>query len=249
MSLLPSMLFQSPRFIFPLSFRTSAVEGRNAGAVTRRARAFTLVEMLVVIAIIAVLAALVVPALPGLLGSKGTTLAVDQTAGVLALARTEAMARRTYVWVLFLNSTSFGNSQLRIGAVASLDGTANTGDPANLRPITKVLKVNGVQTSSALPANVSALLSANPGSPAFDGAKNLVFPAMTIGDTDFPANSPGILFSPNGEALSDPTKMTFLPVVDIGLVPTKGAVVLSSGSDGAIVRYLGGSGNVQVFRP
>lgn len=205
---------------------------------------FSLVELLVVVAVIGVLAVLTAPALVGLLGPKGTTFAIDQTTGVLELARSEAMARRTYVWVMFFNTRAFGRAQLRIGAVASLDGTANT-NPGNLRPIVKVLKVNNVVASESLPSDVLALAK----NPSFSSAKNLNFPAFKIGDTNFPANSPGILFSPNGEALNNPADMTFLPSVDIGLVPTKGDEPQLSGSDGAIVRYLGASGNVQVFRP
>lgn len=203
--------------------------------------AFSLIELLVVIAIIAILASLTIPALPSILGSKGVSKGVDLTSGILELARTEAMARRTYVYVSFLNHTNLlGNSELRIGAVSSLDGSTNT-SPDNLRPITKVLKVDKILMTDILPSHVQSLVT----NATYLSAASAV--AFKVGPVDFAATTPGIVFSPNGEILPNSASLTFSPKVDIGLVLTKGTSPQTN--DGAIVRYLGGSGTIQVFRP
>lgn len=196
-----------------------------------------------VVAIIGILAVLVVPALPSILGAKGVTKAVENTTGILGLARAEAMSRRTYVYVAFLNTTnSLGNSEILIGAVASLDGSTDTSEN-NLRPIAKALKVEGTMLTSGIPAQVTSLVS----NPLFEMSNNSGLPPFKVGDVDFPGATHGIIFSPNGEALSAATSKTFLPQVDFGLVATKGTIPQTN--DGAAVRYLGGSGNIQVFRP
>lgn len=211
-----------------------------------QAPAFTLLELLVVIAIIGMLAALTVPAVPSILGARGVAKAVEDTSGILELARTEAIARRTYVYVAFLNTTNvFGNSELRIGAVSSLDGSTNT-DSSNLRAITKALKIDKTrmaESAGELPANVSGLAT----NARF--LTNTVGMAFDVGKEKFPASAIGIIFSPTGEALSAAGSLNFIPQVDIGLVPTRGTAPQTSGNNGAVVRYSGGSGNIQIFRP
>ena len=207
-----------------------------------QAPAFTLLELLVVIAIIGMLAALTVPAVPSILGARGVAKAVEDTSGILELARTEAMARRTYVYVAFLNTNSFGNSEIRIGAVASLDGSTDA-STNNLRPIAKALKVERTMLTNAIPAQVSGLIS----NPAFGMSNATGLPAFTVGNVVFDGAPYGVIFSPNGEALATASSMSFLSKVDLGLVATKGTTPQTN--DGAAVRYLGGSGNIQVFRP
>lgn len=195
------------------------------------------------IAIIGLLAAMTVPALPSMLGAKGVSRAVEDTAGILELARTEAMARKTYVYVAFLNSNNaFGNSEIWIGAVSSSDGSTNT-DTNNLRPITKALKIDKTRMSSSELSQKVKDLATNA---SFLSGTTPKFPDA-FGNVKFPASTPGITFSPNGEALNSAGSLNFVPQVDIGLVPTKGTAAQTN--DGAVVRYHGGSGNIQVFRP
>ena len=209
---------------------------------------FTLVEMLAVIAIIGLLTALAVPSLPSLLGTKGISKAVNDTSGILEMARTEAMARQTYVWVSFFNRDVGGDKELLIGAVSSLDGSGRTRDPLtgaiNYRPLTKVVKIANLVCSASVPGNVGKLAP----SAAFITSAG---PGFRIGNVDFPASSaaPTVIFSPNGEILQSANDMRFISKVDVGLVPTKGSFIESNGNDGAIVRVLGGSGRVQIFRP
>ena len=204
---------------------------------------FTLVEMLAVIAIIGLLTALAVPSLPSLLGSKGIAKGIGDTAGILEMARTEAMARKTYVWVSFLNRDVSGTSELLIGAVSSLDGSTDS-SALNLRPLTKVIRIPNLVRSAAVPANVLTM-AADPSFITTGG------PGFKVGSVDFPTGNtaPTLVFSPNGEILPSAGSMNFIPKADVGLVPTKGTFVQSNGSDGAIIRILGGSGRVQIFRP
>lgn len=68
----------------------------------RRARAFTLLELLLVIAILGTLAALSLPAMRNLRRSQGVTTAERQLLDDLAFARLRAMSDRSDVFVVFV---------------------------------------------------------------------------------------------------------------------------------------------------
>lgn len=68
----------------------------------RTARAFTLIELLMVIAIIGLLAALGLPALKGLTSSNKSAGATRQLADDLKFARSKAISERTTVYVVFV---------------------------------------------------------------------------------------------------------------------------------------------------
>src|SRR6266852_4088062 len=72
----------------------------------RARRAFTLIEMLVVMGIIAILMVLVAPAFTTLKSAGDVTSAASTIKGVLDTARTYAMANNTYTWVGFLRKMS-----------------------------------------------------------------------------------------------------------------------------------------------
>ncbi len=97
-----------------------------------RPRAFTLVELLVVMGLIVALLALTIPALNALKGSSDITSAAYEVQGVLQTARAYAVSNRTYTWVgLFEEDVSkadqtpavLGVGRLVISIVASRDGT------------------------------------------------------------------------------------------------------------------------------
>ena len=64
-----------------------------------RIRAFTLVELLVVMGVIVILIGLIAPALTPFKGSQDVTAAAYNLRGVLETARTYAVANHTHVWM------------------------------------------------------------------------------------------------------------------------------------------------------
>src|SRR5438046_10251615 len=73
----------------------------KAFGVAQQRRAFTLLEMLVVMGIIAILMVLVAPAFTTIKGGTDVTSAAYTIKGVLDTARTYAKANNTYTWVGF----------------------------------------------------------------------------------------------------------------------------------------------------
>src|SRR5437763_15208475 len=71
----------------------------NTNTADRKPKAFTLMELMVVIAIIAILMVLVAPAFTNLKSAGDVTSAVYGIQGLLENARTYAKANHTYVFV------------------------------------------------------------------------------------------------------------------------------------------------------
>lgn len=90
-----------------------------------RARAFTILELLVVIAILAILAVVTISGMRSLGGAGNFNQAVSGISGLLELSRAHAMAQNTYVWVVFYETVPINNGPLevRAAAYASNDGT------------------------------------------------------------------------------------------------------------------------------
>src|SRR5437016_14086749 len=101
----------------------------KAFGVAQQRRAFTLLEMLVVMGIIATLMVLVAPAFTTIKGGTDVTSAAYTVKSVLDTARTYAKANNTYTWVGFfeedISSTTpatAGPGRLVMSIVASKDG-------------------------------------------------------------------------------------------------------------------------------
>jgi prepilin-type N-terminal cleavage/methylation domain-containing protein len=122
-------------------------------------RAFTLIELVVVIAIIAVMTALLVPAFINLKSANNLTNAAYAIKGVLEQARTYARVNNTYAWVGFYeedgsiastNPPTAGSGRLVISSVASADGTTVYGstpgaiDPTRLRQVVRLIKIDNL---------------------------------------------------------------------------------------------------------
>ena len=105
--------------------------------------------------IVAALLVLVVPAFTNLRGAGNVTAAAETVAGMLAEARTYAIANNTYTWVGFYEEASSaiaptdvpppysGKGRLVLAAVRSLDGTSifdNT-DPAAVLPANRIAQL------------------------------------------------------------------------------------------------------------
>jgi prepilin-type N-terminal cleavage/methylation domain-containing protein len=145
-----------------------AFPAHHTSLVTRHwLRAFTLIELMVVIGIMAVLMVLVVPAFRNLKGAGDITNAAEIIAGTLAQARTYAIANNTYTWVGFYEEAPIsaaptnatppypGKGRLVLATVRSLDGTSIFDDndlaavlPANrIAQVGKLTKIEGVHVT------------------------------------------------------------------------------------------------------
>ena len=132
-------------------------------------KAFSLVELLMVLTIIIVMLALAIPAFNTIKGAGDVTKAVCDISGALEQARTYAMANNTYVWVGFYEEDGSrlttspvtpGIGRVVISIVASKDGTSysqaqvnqypkafGAGDPSNqvsLIAVNKPVKIDNI---------------------------------------------------------------------------------------------------------
>jgi len=125
--------------IMSVECRVSSVESRAASAVCARVpclvtrhpspvtrRAFTLVEMLIVLSIMALLAALAVPALKNFGHADAMTAADQQMLNDVARARQLAISQRTTVYMVFVPA-NFWNNNLS-AALQALPATTNLCD-------------------------------------------------------------------------------------------------------------------------
>lgn len=122
-------------------------------------RAFTLIELMVVIGIMAALMVLAVPAFTNMKSAGDVTDSAYTIKGVLEQARTFAMANNTYTWVGFFeengaitssNPPTAGFGRLVLSVVASIDGTNVYGlatgniDAARLVQVGKLIKIDNM---------------------------------------------------------------------------------------------------------
>jgi len=160
----------------------------------RAGRGFTLLELLVVVAAVGILASLAVPAFQSIGAARGTVDAAYKIADAVELARSEAVARRTFVWLGLQDATNFGNRNLRLGVVYSKDGSTNT-SAANLQAISRPVLLERVGlvgsadtgTNNARYATATAL------------ANNSAGATFSVGSQSF--SNKTITFTPTGEAM------------------------------------------------
>jgi prepilin-type N-terminal cleavage/methylation domain-containing protein len=129
-----------------------------------RSRAFTLVELIVVIALISTLMVLVAPALTAIKTASDVTSAAYTIKDALEQARTYAMAHHTYVWIGFYeepagqpstNPATPGTGRIVISTIASADGTTVYNprslaaiDPTRVTQFNKLVKVEGTHLAT-----------------------------------------------------------------------------------------------------
>ena len=212
-------------------------------------RAFTLVEMLAVIAVIAIGVALLAPVVPGIVGSKGMTRAVTEVASILEQCKAEAITRRSYVYVAFVNATnSSGKAEMRIGAAISRDGSGSNVTAGNLRPLTKVFKIENVRVVdySGLAQSIKDIAPAEVRD-SFDYVLNFAAPGVSFTISGQTFASGIIIISPKGEILPQQNSRMFRPRAAVGLMAMRGQTI--NANDGAIVAYQGNSGAINITRP
>lgn len=185
-------------------------------------RAFSLIELLVVVGILALLATFVAPAISSIGQARGVSDAAFQVATAVELARTEAVSRQSYVWLGLQNQLNFGNQDLRLGIVISRDGTTNT-NANNLQPLIRPQLVRNVGLVPADGLSLSGNFSA-----AADVFTNNA-PGFTSGSYQF--TNQILTFTPDGEALlvQAPQPATPFPAqIAIGLRGFRGSLAMSN---------------------
>ena len=141
-----------------------------AAPVSRNSRAFTLIEMLVVVAIIAILLSLVVPAVVTLMQSSNLNKSAQLLTDELNFARQIALSQNRNVEVRFYKLPSPTNSQdLQFRAFRSLAaiGTSTTESPLSTVRYLPAPIIISTATDSVTNIMVSTLLNA--GNPNLSG--------------------------------------------------------------------------------
>lgn len=200
-------------------FRSPAIDG------------FSLIELLVVISIVALLAGLSITTFNAIGQARGVTEAASQVSSAVELARSEAVSRQTYVWLSLKPETNSGSSDLRIGLVYSLDGTANT-NATNFTPLGKPRLIERVTLSPT-----TASFKAGPGFTATPAPADLAAGGNGVGFMIGKVSFNGartVTFTPLGEATTNPAATGFDPRIAIGLRQTRGTAVATN-NDIAVV--------------
>jgi len=239
-----------------------------------RSRAFTLIELLIVMGIIAILLVLLAPAFTTLKSAGDVTSAANTIKGVLDQARTYAMANNTYSWVGFYeevvstpstNPPTPGTGRIVMSIVASKDGTMMytapltsvvTLTPANLIQVGKLTKIDNVHLktfaagSGTAPADTFATRPAVGSTAAQIGDNAPPNPSLTfqypVGSTAQYTFTKAVQFNPRGEAVIDNSNYTSTPVSEIGIQPTHGLTL--SLTNNSAIQLTGMSGDVKIYR-
>jgi len=191
--------------------------------------AFSLIELLVVVAVLGFLASLTVPALNSIGSAKGSIDAAYKISDAIELARSEAVARRSFVWLGFENTANFDNRNIRIGAVYSKDGSVNI-SVANLQPLFRPVLLDRVGLVDYADTGANSTKYSD----AASLADNSAGASFTVGSQTFIKT---ITFTPTGEAMLTglPNATTgFEPQILIGLRGFRGATE-STNNDIAVV--------------
>jgi prepilin-type N-terminal cleavage/methylation domain-containing protein len=242
----------------------------------KKSRAFTLLELLVVIGIVSVLLVAIVPAFTTNKASTDVTTAAYTISDTLQQARTYAIANNTYVWVGFFEESSSqpstspatpGVGRIVLSTVFSKDGTivydpGNLGaiDPTRLGQVGKLGKLQGIHLATFADGSGSG--------ETFDTRPAVNYNTARIGDStppnpsltpfQYPIGSPApsaqynfvkaIEFSPRGEARVDNSNYSYKSVAEIGLQPTHGTVVDINARNVIAIQFGGIGGNFKIYR-
>lgn len=197
---------------------------------------FSLIELLVVVALVALLAVLAVPAFISVAQGTGMRRAVSSLSDSIEMARSEAMAKSTWVW-LGLADTTLDNQgrtpQVTIAMVASKDGTTNSA-ANNILQVIKPIKVENVKILSAL-----SKWASNSTVPLKGSAYGF---SVTIGGAAQSFSDTVLAFSPQGEVLLDAGRV--YPWIEVGVREVRGNSDIHDKE--ASVRVSGVSGQVLV---
>ena len=241
-----------------------------------RSRAFTLVELIVVIALISTLMVLVAPAFTGIKSAGDVTSAAYTIKDALEQARTYAMAYKTYVWIGFYeepagqpstNPATPGIGRIVISTIASADGTTVYNprslaaiDPTRVTQLNKLVKVEGTHLATFPDGSGTG--------DTFDSRPAAIYETAKIGDTtppnpsltpfQYPVGNPApaaqytfvkaVEFSPRGEARINNRNYTLKTVAEIGLQPTHGTAVDVNSRNIIAIQFGALGGDLKIYR-
>ncbi|HSI83822.1 MAG: Tfp pilus assembly protein FimT/FimU [Candidatus Methylacidiphilales bacterium] len=208
---------------------------------TRRAcspsanRAFSLIELVMVMAMIGLMASFSVPALSSIAGARGVGQGSYDVVALLELARNEAVARHTYVWVGAQNVSGHSGTELQLAAVCSLDGSNSNTNAANLKSLTQVIRVRNVAMTpwQSLKSSTRALYTKSTPSSIADNQAGLTFTSGTS-----PFNGKTVTFTPRGQAILNAVPgrdSGYDPVIDISFRQSQGGSVQPEADDAAVL--------------
>ena len=242
-----------------------------------RPRAFTLIEMMVVIGIIVILMALIAPAFTSLKSAGDVTSAAYTVKGVLDQARTYTQANDTYTWVGFFeenvanpspNSATPKIGRIVMSIVASKDGTIvyDPSSPAKidttkLIQLGKLIKIENAHlwTHTDSPSGAGSTYDTRP-NVAATYCLGDTSPPNSLTPFQYPVGNPepaaqytfvkAVQFSPAGEARINNSTTTYSlqTAAEIALRPTHGTTVDTISPNPVAIQFSGAGGNVRVYR-
>lgn len=236
---------------------------------------YSLLELLAVVAVISLLAVLSVPAIGSIVASMGIQKATDEITGLLEFAKTEAMARKTYVWVGFANiptshpSNGSGKHVVAAAVFASPDGIPQGGAPLPISRLSRLENVKLIQGfgGTQLGTNLKSMLQGmasqfySSGDPAWKNRHmppTPLFPdsetipnaraGLTVGGITLDHS---LTFTPQGEAMLSPEPnglSGFENVIDLAIKPTHGDQLNLGSTTDAVIWIYGATGRIRILR-
>lgn len=239
----------------------------NSLCISRRvrgSRAFSMLELLVVMCVMITLMTAATLVLGGAKGAADITRIAYDIRGTLDLARTYAMANNTYVWVGFFEESTTGtpgtpgSGRVVMSMVASKDGTKIYSDTAvapqtltssQLVQIGRIRKYEQTKLAAFTTGDINnasytnAATTYQVGDATFSNGSTF---STSQGATAY-SFSKIIQFSPQGDATKIVDSPT--PLMEIGLRPTHGDTPDLASKNLVAIQVAGIGGQVRVYRP
>jgi type II secretory pathway pseudopilin PulG len=196
--------------------------GQKRGSETH---AFTLIELLIVINIVIYFFWIMAPSFSSIAQGVTITEAAFTISSVVERARSEAVGRKSYVWLGIQEEINEGNLALRLGIVCSKDGSANT-NSSNLLPIGKAVLIPRMGLFSSSTVVLGNEAPTNGAIDLADVSSGMIF---QIGQTKF-TDGRTITFMPLGEVTTNPVPTAssgFDPLLVVSIEQARGTNIIS----------------------
>jgi len=202
---------------------------------------FTLIELLMVIAIFGLLAAGAMPMFQSMSVSRSVEGGLYDLQGLLEYARSEAVAKQSYVWVGFENTTTEGRDELVMSAAMLPDGSAQGADMKGISRLIRIRNVEMIPWTQLTPE----IRNRFPGEPV-SVQGNSRGRSITVGSQTL---SQSLTFTPQGSVMLAGTPNSNTPYdlwIDLSLRETRGGAPINGREVAILVN--GANGVLQVFR-